>query len=172
MNGVQGIVVFGANGSGKTTLGRALSRILGYKHMDIEDYYFKKSPVPYTDVRPREEYISMMLCDIEKYGAFVLSAVTGDFGEAISKHYKLAVHIKAPHDLRMDRVRQRAYDQHGDRILEGGDMYKQEMRFFDFVAARPLGEIDDWAKTLTCPIICVDGTEDWRVNAARIAQMV
>ena len=48
MNNSHGIIIFGANGSGKTTLGRELANILNFKHMDIEDYHFKKSEIPYT----------------------------------------------------------------------------------------------------------------------------
>jgi len=41
MSGPHGIIVFGANGSGKMTFGRELARILGFKHMDHEDYVLK-----------------------------------------------------------------------------------------------------------------------------------
>lgn len=34
----KGLIICGANGSGKTTLGRALEKVLNYKHMDIEEY--------------------------------------------------------------------------------------------------------------------------------------
>lgn len=165
-----GIIVFGANGSGKTTLGRELARILNFKHMDIEAYCFEESEIPYTRPRSREDYLELMLTDIEKYRSFVISTVIGDLGDIIPKFYQLGVYISAPYELRMERVKQRSYEQHGDRILEGGDMYEQELRFFNFVASRPLSKIDQWAETLTCPVIRIDGTEDWRTNAAKIAE--
>ncbi len=74
-----GIIVFGANGSGKSTLAWELARALKIKHMDIEDYYFAKSDIPYTSARLYEDCVNLMLDDIRKYGSFVLSAVTGDF---------------------------------------------------------------------------------------------
>ena len=170
MKDPHGIIVFGANGSGKTTFGRELARILNFKHMDIEDYCFGKSEIPYTNPRPRENYIDLMLKDIQKYRSFVISTVMGDLGEIIPQYYKLGVYLSAPHELRMERVKQRAYGQFGERIREGGDMYEQEQRFFDFVATRPLFKIDQWAETLTCPVIRVDGTADWRVSAGVIAK--
>ena len=36
----NGILICGYNGCGKTTLGKELAKTLGYKFMDIEDYYF------------------------------------------------------------------------------------------------------------------------------------
>lgn len=165
-----GIIVFGANGSGKSTLGRELARVLGFKYMDIEDYHFMKSEIPYTVERSREECVGLMLADIRKYGSFIISAITGDFGEEITSMYDLAVLISAPADIRIERVKQRAYDQHGERVREGGDMYKQHLKFVDFVASRPLSRIELWAGTLNCPVLRTDGTMPVTENAAMIAE--
>lgn len=169
MSKPHGIIIFGANGSGKTTLGRELARILNFKHMDIEDYFFKESEIPYTNARPRDEYLKLMLNDIEKHRSFVISAVTGDFSEAIPQMYDLAVFLSAPDDIRIKRVEQRSYAQHGERIRKGNDMYEQHLRFIEFVTNRPLSKIEQWAQTLTCPVIRVDGTDDYRQVADGIA---
>ena len=170
MNRPQGIIVFGANGSGKTTLGRELARILDFKHIDHEDYAFNKSEIPYTDPRSDHESIELMLADIKKCRSFVLSAVTGDFGEIIPKFYTLAVYVSAPLELRLERFQQREYERHGERVLAGGDMYESRMKFRDFIASRSLERIDQWAEMLTCPIIRVDETKDWQTNATVVAE--
>ena len=107
MSNPCGIIVFGLNGSGKTTLGRELARILNYKHLDAEDYYFRKSEIPYTDVRSRDEVIRLMLADIEKHRGFVIFSVTGDYVKKIMSMYSLAVYINVPTELRIKRVEQR-----------------------------------------------------------------
>ena len=169
MNEPKGIIIFGANGSGKTTLGREMSRILDFKRMDAEDYYFREAEIPYSDSRSKNEVIDMMLADIEKHRSFVISTCIGDLGDVIPQYYKLAVYIKAPYELRMKRVKQRL-DRFGERVLEGGDMYEQTQKHIDFMANRPLSKIDQWAETLCCPIIHIDGTLDWRVSAQVIAE--
>lgn len=169
MSTPHGIIIFGANGSGKTTLGRELAHILDFKHMDIEDYYFRKSEIPYTNARSREECIDLMLADIKKHRTFVISAVTGDFGETVPQFYKLAVYISAPKEIRMKRIKQREVERFGDRVLEGGDMYEQRQRFHDFVASRSLERIEKWAETLMCPMLRIDGTKDYRKTATDIA---
>ena len=166
----HGIIVFGANGSGKTTLGRELACILNFKHMDIEDYHFEKSEIPYTVERSSEDCLNLMLADIKKHGSFVISAVTGDFGGTIPRLYELAVFISAPIELRIKRIEQRAYERHGERIRKGGDMHEQHLKFIDFVASRSLLSVEQWAETLVCPVIHIDGTVDWRTNAANIAE--
>jgi len=44
-------------------------------------------------------------------------------------------------------------------------MYDQHVRFIDSAKPRSLERIEQWADTLTCPLIHIDGTEDWKANA-------
>ncbi len=162
----NGIIVFGANGSGKSTIGRELARVLNYKFMDHEDYYFVKSDIPYTVERSREECLRLMLADINKYGSFVLCAVTGEFCKEITAMYEFAVYLSAPHEVRMERIKQRAVERYGDRVREGGDMYERQAEFLDFTANRPLTRIEQWAKTLSCPMMQVDSTKAIHKNVA------
>ena len=49
-------------------------------------------------------------------------------------------------------------------------MYKQHLKFIDFVGSRSLSKIKQWGETLVCPVIRIDGTEDCRTNATNIAE--
>lgn len=155
-----GIIVFGANGSGKSTLGRELARVLDFKYMDIETYHFEASDIPYTVERSREGCIRLMFDDIKKHQNFVLSSVTGDFGQDVSASYNLAVLITVPLEIRLKRIQQREYMKYRERILEGGDLYNQHIRFIDFVATRSLSKIEQWGGTLKCPLIHIDGSRE------------
>lgn len=166
----NGIIIFGANGSGKSTVGRELALALNFKHMDIEDYHFIKSAIPYTAERSREDCVNLMLADIEQYPSFVLSAVTGNLGEKITSMYRLAVQISTPLEARMERIKHREYERHGERIHEGGDMYDQNLKFIDFVASRSLSNLSNWAETPVCPIIQIDGTKPVLENVHYIVQ--
>lgn len=164
----KGIIVFGLNGSGKSTLGKELASVLKYKHMDIEDYFFIESDIPYTKQRTTQEYLRLMLEDIKKHDKFVLSAVKGDFGADISSLYKLGVFIDVPYDIRIKRVEQRSIDKFGDRVKVGGDMYESEKEFLEFVKSRNIENVEKWSDTLDCTIIRVDGTNDIRDNVKLI----
>lgn len=152
----KGIIVFGANGSGKTTVGRELARILHYRALDIEDYAFARSRTPYGEARSREECRALLLDDIQRYGPFVLSAVDGDFGEKITSMLACAVRLSAPPALRLERIKRRAYHQYGERVCRGGDLFEQEQKFYDFVAARSFDRMERWEKTLPCPVVAVE----------------
>jgi len=167
-----GIIICGLNGSGKTTLGRELAQILNVKHIDVEDYHFLASEIPYSNPRSSEEAVALMFADIQKYHSFVLSTVNGCYlGEEISAMYVLAVYLSAPDEARLKRVVQRGYDKFGDRVRVGGDMYAQEVKFHQFVASRTPDEVELWLQSLACPVIHVDGMADYRENAVKIAHL-
>ncbi|MDR1465330.1 MAG: AAA family ATPase [Oscillospiraceae bacterium] len=166
----QGILIFGANGSGKTTLARELAQMLRFNHMDIEDYAFQDATIPYSSPRPRSECITLMLDCIAAHDSFVLSSVTGAFGAEITAMYVLAVHLTAPAELRVQRVQKRAQELFGERMQPGGDLAEQERKFIDFVASRSLEPIEQWAKTLVCPVVCMESTASIKEMAAEIAK--
>ena len=168
----HGIAIVGANGSGKTTLGKHLADLLGYKHMDVEDYYFKDSAIPYANPRTREEVQELLLADIKKQGQFILSAVNCDFGDDINAMYDCVIYINAPLEIRLNRVKQRSVNKFGSRVLEGGYMYEQEQNFFNFVVSRTMDKTDIWLQSIKCPVICIDGTEPIATNAKMIKENI
>lgn len=165
-----GIAIVGGNGSGKTTLGRQLAQMLGYKRMDVEDYYFRPTDDTYTNPRSKEEVRQLMLDDIRMCGSFVLSSVYGDQGADINALYTHIVYIQVPSDTRLARVKQRSFDKFGSRMLPDGDLYEQEQGFFGLVANRSLDKLDAWVQQMELPVMYVDGTKPVAENAALIKE--
>ena len=118
----HGIILLGANGSGKSTLGRELARMLNFAHLDVEDYYFYKTDLPYTAERPHHERNELMLSDMKKHGSFVVSGDISGWGDDFLPVFDLVVLLKAPKNVRMKRIEEREYARWGDRVLEGGDI--------------------------------------------------
>lgn len=156
-----GIIVCGCNGSGKSTLGKELAAALQYNFIDIEDCYFPKDDRDYIyeHARSYEEAKQVLMEKVKKHGNFVLAAVKGNYGNEISALYKCAILISVPKELRLQRVRDRSLQKFGNRILQGGDLYEKEQRFFDMAAMRTEQDIEDWLKTTECFVIRVDGTK-------------
>lgn len=160
----RGICVCGLNGSGKTTLACALAKALNYKHMDVEQYYFTSADNPYSSSRTREEVERLLSEDIKRNPLFVFSAVNGDFTTEINENYALVVYLEVPLDIRMKRIRARAAERFGDRILPGGDMYEQEENFFAHAEKRSPEKIEKWLKTVRCNVVRLDGTKPIEEN--------
>ena len=167
-----GICVCGLNGSGKTTLAGTLAKKLNFKHMDIEQYYFTSTDNPYASSRKSEEVERLLLEDIKQNSCFVFSAVNGDMTPEINENYDLVVYLDVSLDVRMKRIRQRAIDKFGDRVLPGGDMYDQEENFFAFAEKRTPDKIENWLKTLSCKSIRLDGTKPIQENVELIKSLL
>jgi adenylate kinase family enzyme len=164
----KGILICGLNGAGKTTLSRELAKISGYKHIDIEDYAFLPSEIPYSKLRSREEIIRLLLAEMEKYPQFIFSAVDGNFGVKIVNLFDLVVLIDTPLKIRIERIKKRSFEKFGSRVFEGGDLYEEEKKFLDFVTTRELSSIENWTKTLNCSVLRIDGTRGFHETAKEI----
>jgi adenylate kinase family enzyme len=172
----KGIIIFGASGSGTTTIGRELARLLRCKHFDIDDYFWEKTSLPFTVKRPLDERIKKLKTDLTKN--FVLSGSMLGWSETFEPLFTIAVYATTPTDIRIERLKNREFERFGNRILPGGDMYDNHHEFIEWAKTYDYGgeeqrskmAHENWAKTLTCPVIRVDGTRDYRETAKEIYQ--
>ncbi len=154
------IILLGANGSGKSTLGSELARAMNFAHFDVEDYYFYKTDVPYTALRPQEERNEMLLLDMKNHSSFVVSGDISGWSDEFLTMFDLAVFLTAPTDIRMKRIESREYARWGDRVYVGGDMYESQKRFREFAATRVVCLLEQRALRYSCPVLHIDGTQD------------
>ena len=160
----KGIVIFGPAGAGKTTLGMMAASALDYPYFDFDDYIWRKdTEEPFTVRYSEEEKMKRILKAIRQNDRFVLSGYMDGEHEALDAMFAAAFHLSAPAELRIDRIRRRDRDIYGDRVLPGGDMYDNHERFIESV--RGYGKEDDpfekrhwdWAESLNCPVIRLEG---------------
>lgn len=173
----SGIIIFGSAGSGKTTLGKMVARRLRFPYFDIDDYIWRKDTErPFTAMYFKEEKISRLMADITKGRHFVMAGSMDSFNAPFIPLFDLAVHLTAPVAVRLDRIHRREYAEYGRRILKGGDMYAEHQRFLEVSAnydadASPCMKCHkQWADTLPCKVICLDGEESLDKNMETIVQ--
>ncbi|MCM1285157.1 MAG: AAA family ATPase [Acetobacter sp.] len=152
----KGIIITGLNGCGKSTVCKLLSEKMNYYSMDVEDYYFIDSDTPYSKFHTHEQTKELMFNDIVKYNNFILATVNCDWGKDIISMCKLAVVLKAPLDIRMERIKKREYDKFQDRVLIGGDLYESQQKFHNKVLARDEKHIEKQLQFITCPVLELD----------------
>lgn len=162
----MGIIICGLNGTGKSTLGKALAEKLRFHFIDIEDLYFPKtnSDYMYASPRTREEVAKLLLSEMKTHENFILASVKGDYGETVCSFFEYAILLEAPKNIRIQRVKKRSFQKFGNRILPSGDLYERESEFFDMVESRAEEIVEEWVKTLDCPIMRVDGTKPVEEN--------
>lgn len=154
----NGIIITGLNGCGKSTVCRLLAEKLDYFAMDVEDYFFIKSDIPYSKFRTHEQTRKLMLEDILKHKNYVMATVNCDWGNEITSTYTFAVVLKAPLDIRMKRIEKREYRKFGNRVLKGGDLYESQQKFHNKVLKRTDEHMAKQMQYISCPVLEIDAT--------------
>ena len=147
-----GILLCGLNGCGKSTLGKALGDALGYPFIDHEDLAFEKidPAAPYANPRSKAEAEQLLLQQIHGQPGFVLASVKGNFSPAVCALYRYVVRMEVPRDERLRRI--------VGRMPESAALREESRAFLQMAASRCEDEVDDFVRTLGCPILRVDGT--------------
>lgn len=173
-----GIAIFGLNGGGKSTLSHMLYKILNFYEIDVEDYYFPEQKtsrlnalenkkiiptehlgeLPFSLPRTKNEVEISILRDIYLHPNFILSSVTMNWNEEILSRINIAFHMQTPLKNRLERIQKREEKRFGARVIQGGDMYEQQINFLDVVAKRSEKSLMKSISGLSCPIINIDGT--------------
>ena len=174
----HGIYVFGASGSGTTTFGRELAQFLNFAHLDIDDYFWENTDVPFTISRPRKRRQQMLKGDMVKHEKFVVSGSATGWDEPFCPYYDLAIFVTTPTNIRIERLKKREYAEFGERIGENGDMQRNHLEFLEWAANYDAGGLDmrslasheQWIEKCPCPIIRINGADDYRSSAKTIAE--
>lgn len=171
---MQKIIVCGINGAGKSTLGKSLANALGYKFLDIEEYYFPANDTdyPYEIARTGEEVSHLLLDDMNKYDNLVLAAVKNSYGDEVESMFTCAVFINIPKNVSIKRVYNRAFEKLGNRILPDGDLYEKQKPFFEMVENRSVQYVEDWLRSINIPILRIDGTKSIEHNVETVLQLL
>lgn len=175
---IKGIAIFGLNGGGKSTLTHALAKQTGYFEMDVEDYYFPQQKesrkwalenngvidtdhleqLPFSNPRTKNEVQAAILENIRTHPRFIISGVTMNWSDEILSRIAIAFWVQTPLEERLKRIQAREEKRFGVRVLDGGDMFGQQMEFRKKVKNRDSKDVEECAMKLDCPVIVIDGT--------------
>lgn len=159
------IHIFGASGSGTTTLGDAIDETLGYKHLDVDDYFWVPSDPPYEIKRAPDERQNSLRGDIVNSQKSVISGSLCGWGDVFIPYFDLVIFVDTSTELRIRRIKEREYSKFDNRILPGGDLYDKHRDFIEWAKRYDKASVEqrsralhkEWMKKLKCPVITVDG---------------
>ena len=160
------IHIFGASGSGTTTLGEAIDKKMGYKHLDVDDYFWIPSDPPYATKRELDERQRLLRADIINNQKSVISGSLCGWGDVFIPYFDLAIFVDTLTELRIRRIKEREYSKFGNRILPGGNMYDKHTEFIEWAKGYDIVGVEqrsralhmEWMKKLKCPVAIIDGT--------------
>jgi len=98
------IHILGASGSGTTTLGAAIADRLGVEHLDSDDYYWKATPVRFSEKRQVKERLRMIETDIANVGSWVLSGSLCSWGDSLVDRFTHVIFLQTPWKIRESRL--------------------------------------------------------------------
>ena len=159
----QKIHIFGASGSGTSTIAKAVCERLNYKHFDTDNYFWYKTEVPFTEIRPLEDRLSWMTQDLSGNDKWILSGSLAGWGDPLLPLFELVVFVYVPPNERIERLKAREFERYGNEILPGGIRHESSKEFVEWAAGydsgtlvgRNLQKHEEWMSRLDCPLIRV-----------------
>lgn len=161
------IHVLGASGSGTSTLGKEIENKLKYIHLDVDDYFWLPTSPPFIRKREIEERKNLLMNDISSAEKCVIAGSLCGWGDIFIPVFDLIILIEVPTDIRIERINKRDYERFGNRIVQGGDMYEDHLKFIEWSKSYDTADInsrskalhDCWLKNICCKKIVIDGSK-------------
>ncbi|MFC5044323.1 AAA family ATPase [Aquimarina hainanensis] len=159
------IIIFGASGSGTTTLGRELAKVLSCPHLDVDDYYWKKTVPPFQLKIPLKERNLALWKDYSLHPSVVLSGSLVSWGPEWEHAFELAVFLYIPPGIRLERLRKREELRYGTSLNTDIAIRKNSSDFLNWAAqyddpnfeGRSISIHHQWIQKLSCPVLKIEG---------------
>lgn len=160
------ILIFGASGSGVTTTGKILAEKLNFDYFDSDDYFWKKTVIPFQERFDADERNSNIKKDLLNSENWVLGGSVFEWGENIFPDFDLVVFLWIPPDVRIKRLKDREYERYGNIIYTDPDRITKFENFIEWaadydkksgIANRNIYAHQKWMKSLKYPILKIEG---------------
>jgi adenylate kinase family enzyme len=164
------IHIMGASCAGSTTLGSVLAKHFNYPLFDSDNYFWETSNPPFTIKRDLELRNAMIANDIAQHENWILSGSLVNWGSVWLNMFNLVVFLYIPHDIRMQRLKNREQERYGSNIFTDPKYltFMQWASGYDdnTTNGRNLQAHESWLSKLSCPILEIKGdtTVDERVE--------
>ncbi len=170
------IHLFGASGSGTSTLGAALAQKLSLPHLDVDDFYWRPTDPPFVEKQQPAQRLLDLNEALSKSQGWILSGSLCGWGDELIPRFSHAVFLFLQPDLRMQRLRSRERQRHGDRILPGQDMHEIHTEFMAWAARYDSAGLEQrsrrlhqqWLQLLPCPLLQLDSDQSIDSLAERV----
>ncbi|KZS38335.1 hypothetical protein AWE51_17410 [Aquimarina aggregata] len=159
------IHIFGASGSGTTTLANQLEQRFGWKHLDADDYYWKKTNPPFKEKIPLQERNIKLLNDFKAYDSVIVSGSMVSWGKEWEKAFDVVIFLYVPPKIRMGRLQHRELERYGELLEDNEDIRKNSKAFLKWAQqydnpifeGRSLNVHMRWLEKLECQILKIEG---------------
>jgi len=164
MKEIKTILIFGASGSGSTTLAKAIEKNYGYHFIDTDDALWEKTDPPFTVQKKPEDTLAYVKSEMSIHEKNVLSGSIIGFGNELKTSIDFVIYLHLPLEVRIERIKTREQHRFKERVLPGGDLYKQHLEFIEWVklydildeSVRSKKQHEKWLEDITVPILRIN----------------
>lgn len=166
------VLIFGASGSGTTTLGKEIEKRTDFKHLDVDDYYWKKTNPPFQEKIALINRNENLKADFKKFENVVVSGSMVSWGKEWKTSFDLAFFIRLENTERMKRLKKREVERYGEKLLTDKIIQQNSKAFLEWANqyenanfdGRSLKVHNDWIKLLDCKTVRLNGENELNKN--------
>ncbi|WP_027077824.1 AAA family ATPase [Maribacter antarcticus] len=159
------ILIFGASGSGTTTLGKEIEKKTDFKHLDVDDYYWKKTEPPFQEKLSLKKRNDNLKVDFKKFENIIVSGSMVSWGKEWEKSFDLAIFIHLNNNDRIKRLENRETERYGEKLLTDKKTQNDSKAFLEWANqyenpdfnGRSLKVHNAWIESLKCNVLRIDG---------------
>ncbi|MDT0608137.1 AAA family ATPase [Croceitalea rosinachiae] len=170
------ILLFGASGSGTTTLANEIEKRTGFKHLDVDDYYWKKTNPPFKEKIPLTQRNENLKVNFNNFENVVVSGSLVSWGKEWEAAFDLAIFIWLENTERMRRLKKREAERYGEKLFTDKTIQLNSKAFLDWASqyenpnfnGRTLKVHNNWIELLDCKILRLNGEIELNSNVKKV----
>ncbi|QHI36066.1 Cytidylate kinase [Kordia antarctica] len=174
------ILIIGASGSGTTTLGKALSVATNFKHLDVDDYYWKVTNPPFQEKISLAERTKNLTIDFHNHTNVIVSGSLVSWGKAWKTAFDLAIFVTLDKNIRMQRLEQREFERYGDKLVTDLKVKETSEAFLAWAkryddstfTGRSMKIHLDWLALLSCKTLTIDSALSLENNVSTVLRKI
>lgn len=160
------IHIVGASGSGTSSLAAELAGRYGHRHLDTDDFYWRRTDPPFREKRPPEERLASLRTTFQEAKRWVLSGSLCGWGDPLIPEFELVVFLLVPTPVRLARLRAREIERYGRQaIAPGGALHEAHVEFLEWAGRYDTGDPEmrsramheAWLAALPCSVVRLEG---------------
>lgn len=151
------ILVTGAAGAGTSTLGRAVAGALNAAFVDADELYWSPTVPPFMAKRDALERAALLRESVSDTRPVVVAGSIAGWDSALEDAFDLVVFLRAPAQLRVERLRTREQQRFGrvdEQFIAWAEQYDTGN-----MPGRSLTRHLAWLEARRCPVLHLSGAD-------------